>query len=38
MPWWMIGLILVAGVCSGLLLARIERVRIRNDDGSDRDE
>jgi hypothetical protein len=37
--WWLIGVILMAGFGAGLLLARIERVRIRQDgpDSADRD-
>jgi hypothetical protein len=37
--WWLLVLIMAVGVCSGLLLARIERVRIRHDDqAADADE
>jgi hypothetical protein len=37
--WWLVLLIMAVGICSGLLLARVERVRIRDDDTtSDRDE
>ncbi|MDZ7678371.1 MAG: hypothetical protein U5K29_07445 [Acidimicrobiales bacterium] len=38
MSWWVIGLILMAGICVGLLLARIERVRIRSDEPASPDE
>jgi hypothetical protein len=30
--WWLVLLIMAVGVCAGLLLARIERVRIRHDE------